>query len=67
MFGRGLAVNRELWWGGAAMAVALAGLFALALDQGQLLSLVQGDVAYQLNVLHELVHDARHAMALPCH
>ena len=48
-------------------ALALLGLFALGLDQGQIMSLWQGDAAYQMNLLHELVHDARHAAGFPCH
>ncbi len=47
--------------------LALLGLFVLAFDQGQTLGLVQGDTAYQLNFIHELVHDARHAAGFPCH
>lgn len=60
-------LRREIWWLGATVAAAMLGLFALGFDQGQLLSLVLGDVSYQLNLLHELVHDARHALAFPCH
>ena len=41
--------------------------FVLGLDQGQTLSLWQGDAAYQVNLIHELVHDARHAAGFPCH
>jgi hypothetical protein len=47
--------------------LALAGLFILGFDQGQALALVQGDTAYQMNLIHELVHDARHAAGFPCH
>jgi len=50
--------------------VALLGLLALyvvGLDQGHLLSLVQGSVAFDQNLIHELVHDARHAAGFPCH
>ena len=50
-----------------AAALALVGLFVLAFDQGQTLALAQGDTAYQLNLIHELVHDARHAAGFPCH
>ena len=46
---------------------ALGGLFVLGFDQGQTLALSQGDVAYQMNLIHELVHDARHAAGFPCH
>jgi hypothetical protein len=46
---------------------ALFGLYLLALDQGFFLSLFQGDVAFDMNLLHELVHDARHVAGFPCH
>jgi hypothetical protein len=42
-------------------------LYVLGLDQGMLLSVVQGQVAFDQNLIHELVHDARHAAAFPCH
>jgi cobalt transporter subunit CbtB len=48
----------------------LLGLFALyvvALDQGLLLSLIQGPAAFDMNLIHEAVHDARHAAGYPCH
>jgi cobalt transporter subunit CbtB len=48
----------------------LLGLFALyvvALDQGFLLSLFQGPAAFDMNLIHEAVHDARHAAGYPCH
>jgi hypothetical protein len=51
---------------GAVLLGAL-GLYVLALDQGLLLSLFQGDVAFEMNFLHELVHDARHTAGFPCH
>ena len=47
--------------------LALSMLYLLALDQGWLLSLVQGQAAFDQNLLHELVHDARHAAGFPCH
>ncbi len=56
--------------GKARIVVALLGLIALyvvGLDQGQLLSLVQGGVAFDQNLIHEAVHDARHAAGFPCH
>ena len=52
------------------LAVGLLGLFMLylvGLDQGLLLSLVQGNVAFDQNLIHELVHDARHTAGFPCH
>jgi len=47
--------------------LGLLGLYALGFDQGRILSLVQGDIAFDLNLLHEAVHDARHAAGFPCH
>lgn len=51
----------------AATLVALVTLYILALDQGQLLSLVQGSIAFDQNLIHEALHDARHAAGFPCH
>ena len=48
-------------------ALALATLYLLALDNGQLLSVVQGAAAFDQNLIHETVHDARHAAGFPCH
>jgi cobalt transporter subunit CbtB len=56
--------------GTARIAAALLGLFALyivGLDQGHLLSLAQGAIALDQNVIHEVLHDARHAAGFPCH
>jgi len=50
--------------------LALLGFFAfyvVALDQGFLLSLFQGSAAFDINFIHEAVHDARHAAGFPCH
>ena len=52
------------------IAAGLVGLFALyvvGLDQGSLLSVVQGSTAFDMNLIHELLHDARHAAGFPCH
>jgi hypothetical protein len=52
------------------LVVALIGAFMLylvGLDQGALLSLVMGQTAFDQNLIHEFVHDARHAAAFPCH
>ncbi len=48
----------------------LLGLFAfyvIALDQGYLLNLVQGATAFDQNLIHEFLHDGRHAFGFPCH
>jgi hypothetical protein len=50
--------------------VALFGvvlLYLVGLDQGTLLSVVQGQTAFDQNLIHELVHDARHSAGFPCH
>jgi hypothetical protein len=55
---------------GLVIPLAFLGLLAfyvVAIDQGLLLSLGQGNVAFDQNLIHELVHDARHAAGFPCH
>jgi cobalt transporter subunit CbtB len=42
-------------------------LYLVGLDQGLLLSLVEGQTAFDQNLIHEFVHDARHSAAFPCH
>lgn len=42
-------------------------LYVMALDQGFLLSLAQGSKAFDINLIHELLHDMRHAAGFPCH
>ena len=49
------------------LGLAIFGFYILALDQGWLLSLVQGERAFDLNFIHEAVHDARHVAGFPCH
>jgi hypothetical protein len=50
-----------------AITLALFALYLTGMDQGHLLSLVQGQVAFDTNLLHEFFHDARHAAGFPCH
>jgi hypothetical protein len=50
-----------------AVVVALVTLFAVFLDQGQLLSPALGHLASTANYLHELAHDGRHLLGAPCH
>lgn len=57
----------SMWPLATTALLALFLWYVLAFDQGQLLSLVQGKAAYTTNLIHELVHDARHAAAFPCH
>ena len=40
---------------------------AVAFDQGALASLATDSMSDSGGVLHELVHDARHLLGVPCH
>jgi hypothetical protein len=50
-----------------ALGLGLLMLYIVGFDQGFLLSLFQGHAAYQVNMIHELIHDSRHIAAFPCH
>ena len=67
----GSAVVTRPWRDGliaaAAVIVALIALYAVFLDQGQLLSPVLGKLASTANYLHEFAHDGRHLLGAPCH
>jgi cobalt transporter subunit CbtB len=63
-----LTVVRPQQW--VLIGLVMLSLFAwytLALDQGWLLSWVQGAHAFDANFIHELIHDTRHAAGFPCH
>jgi cobalt transporter subunit CbtB len=60
-------VKHEAWVLMGLMLLSLFGWYVLALDQGWLLSWFQGTQAFDLNFIHELVHDTRHAAGFPCH
>jgi hypothetical protein len=55
------------WTLAGLLGLTVIGFCILALDQGWLLSLVQGDRAFDLNFIHEAIHDARHVTGFPCH
>jgi hypothetical protein len=48
-------------WAWAVVAVALLALYVLLQENGALLT------ANQAMYVHELTHDARHALGVPCH
>ena len=52
---------------GAVVLLGILAFYMFAIDQGFLLSLVQGGRAFDMNLLHEFLHDARHAAGFPCH
>jgi cobalt transporter subunit CbtB len=60
-------VDAQRWTLVGLLGLAIFGFYMLALDQGWLLSLVQGAQAFDLNYIHEAVHDARHVAGFPCH
>jgi len=62
-----LSATSDRWVLTGMILLGILGLYVLALDQGLLLSLVQGAQAFDMNLLHEAVHDARHAAGFPCH
>lgn len=62
-----VVVKNQPWAFIGFILLGMFGLYVLALDQGFLLSLFQGAPAFDMNVLHELVHDTRHAAGFPCH
>ena len=51
----------------AVVALAFLALYVVGIDQGHLLALFQGNFAFDQNLLHEVMHDARHAAGFPCH
>lgn len=67
MFDTGVLVRKDFWILTGSLMAAIFGLYALALDQGWLLSLAQGAPAFDMNLIHELIHDTRHAAGFPCH
>jgi hypothetical protein len=52
---------------GGVLVLSLLALYLVGFDQGFLLALFQGKSAYQMNMIHELIHDSRHIAAFPCH
>ncbi len=62
-----VTARNEGWVVTGLILLGIVGLYVLALDQGFLLSLVQGAAAFDMNLLHEAVHDVRHAAGFPCH
>ena len=53
--------------GSAALAVALAAVVVLALLTLYLVGFDQGAVSRTGMFMHELMHDGRHLLGLPCH
>jgi hypothetical protein len=52
---------------GILISIVLFGLFIVGYDQGHLLSIAQGESAFEELWMHEFYHDMRHAAGFPCH
>jgi hypothetical protein len=55
------------WISAGLVLLGLFTLYVVALDQGFLLSWIHGPAAFDMNLIHEALHDARHAAGFPCH
>lgn len=60
-------IRGQGWISAGWVLLGLFTLYVVALDQGFLLSWVHGPAAFDMNLIHETVHDARHAAGFPCH
>ena len=52
---------------GFLIAVVVFTIFLVGYDQGQILSVVEGQSAFDTKWIHEFTHDMRHAAGFPCH
>jgi len=52
---------------GVLLGVMALGIFMVGYDQGHILSVAQGQPAYEEMWMHEFYHDMRHAAGFPCH
>lgn len=51
----------------ALLAIFVTGITFMGFEQGEILSLVHGQSAYDDMFFHELSHDIRHLAGFPCH
>ena len=54
-------------WSWLALALLLLALFMLLSASGALLTPLLGQAAGPFDYLHELAHDGRHLLGVPCH
>ncbi|WP_119067105.1 CbtB domain-containing protein [Rubrobacter indicoceani] len=54
-------------WGWFLPGIVLLIVFAVLYDNGALLAPLVGESAYANNYLHEVFHDGRHLLGVPCH
>lgn len=60
-------IPERVWISAGSVLLGLLTLYVAALDQGFLLSWIHGPAAFDMNLIHETLHDARHAAGFPCH
>lgn len=60
-------IQGQKWISAGLVLLGLLALYVVALDQGFLLSWIHGPAAFDMNLIHEALHDARHAAGFPCH
>jgi len=60
-------IRGQKWIAAGLVLLGLFTLYVVALDQGFLLSWIHGPAAFDMNLIHEALHDARHAAGFPCH
>ena len=60
-------IPEQEWIAAPLVLLGLFTLYVVALDQGFLLSWIHGPAAFDMNLIHEALHDARHAAGFPCH
>ena len=64
---RAFAIQGQEWISAGLVLLGLFTLYVVVLDQGFLLSWIHGPAAFDMNLIHEALHDARHAAGFPCH
>jgi hypothetical protein len=65
--GRQISLGEVPLWSWLTLALLLAALFMLLSASGALLVPSLGQAAAATDYLHELAHDGRHLLAVPCH
>lgn len=62
-----VSIAELLWPALVVLVLAYLVLYAVAFDQGALVAPVTDAMKASGGVLHELFHDARHLLGMPCH
>lgn len=65
--GRHISLGEMPLWSWMTTALLLAMLFLLLFASGELLAPLLGQAAVVFDYAHELAHDGRHLLSVPCH